>query len=299
MTTFTATTSRTMDVVRAYLALTKPRIIELLLVTTLPTMIVAADGVPDLVLTVATVCAGAGAAAGANALNCYVDRDADVMMRRTRNQPLPSGAVGASKALRFGVALSVLSVAVMAVATTVIAAILTGAAIVTYVLGYSVLLKRRTPQNIVWGGVAGCMPVLIGWSAVTGGLSWTPIALFLVVFFWTPPHFWALAMRYRDDYANAGIPMLPAVAPARRVTTLIVRYTWATAGVSVLVWPLATSWLYGATAIVLGGISVAHAQTLHRAVVRGAQTRPMRLFHWSISYLALLFSALVVDTLAL
>jgi protoheme IX farnesyltransferase len=195
--------------VAAYVALTKPRIIELLLVTTLPAMILAARGLPEWWLVVATMLGGTLAAGSANALNCYVDRDIDALMRRTGHRPLARQEVSPKGALVFGTGLGIVAVVVMAAVTNWLAAGLTAAAIAFYVVIYTMVLKRRTAQNIVWGGAAGCMPVLIGWTAVTGSLAWAPVVLFAIVFFWTPPHFWALAIRYRDDYARASVPMLP------------------------------------------------------------------------------------------
>ena len=198
----------------AYVGLTKPRVIELLLLTTVPVMFLAQRGVPDLGLVVATVLGGTLSAGSANALNCVYDRDIDERMRRTRRRALPRHVVTPRAALVFGLALGVVSTLLLGVFVNWLSAGLSLAANAFYVLGYTMVLKRRTTQNIVWGGAAGCMPVLIGWAAVTGSLSWPPLVLFLVVFFWTPPHFWALALRYRDDYAAAEVPMLPSVAPA-------------------------------------------------------------------------------------
>jgi protoheme IX farnesyltransferase len=285
------------DVLRAYVALTKPRIIELLLVTTVPTMFLAAGGVPGLGVLLATLVGGALAAGSANALNCYVDRDIDQVMRRTRRRPLPRHTVEPGNALVFGLVLGVVATAWMALLTNPLAGALTVAAIAFYVLIYTMLLKRRTPSNIVWGGAAGCMPVLIGWAAVTGGLAWPPVVLFLVIFFWTPPHFWALAMRYRDDYAAAGVPMLPVVASPQAVVLRMVIYAWAMVATSLLLWPLATSWVYGVLAAGLGAAFLVEAHRLLRRVRRGAPATPMRLFHWSNSYLALLFCAVAVDAL--
>lgn len=290
-------------VVRAYVALTKPRIIELLLVTTIPTMMLAAHGLPAPRLLVATLVGGTLAAGSANALNCYLDRDIDEVMRRTAHRPLARHAVSPRGALVFGALLGVVAVVVMWTATNALAAALTLLAILFYVFVYTLGLKRRTPQNIVWGGAAGCMPVLIAWSVVTGGLSWPSAVLFFVVFFWTPIHYWPLAMRFRDDYARAGVPMLPVVAPALAVVRQIVLYGWATVLTSLLLWPLATSWLYGACAVGFGGWFLVEAHRLHRQVRRGADgapsARPLRLFHLSNSYLALLFVAVAVDALLL
>jgi protoheme IX farnesyltransferase len=289
-------TGSAMTSVRAYVALTKPRIIELLLVTTLPAMVLAAGGLPRWQTVLATLVGGTLAAGSANALNCYLDRDIDALMRRTGHRPLAVHDVSPSGALRFGVLLGVLAVALMAWGTNLLAAGLTALAIGFYVLVYTLLLKRRTSQNIVWGGAAGCMPVLIGWSAVTGSLAWAPVVLFAVVFFWTPPHFWALAIRYRDDYARAGVPMLPVVASPVRVARQIVAYAWLTVAASLLLWPLATGWVYEVLALGAGAALLAEAHRLLGAAVRGEPGRPMRLFHLSNSYLAFVFLAVAVDT---
>ncbi len=282
--------------VAAYVALTKPRIIELLLVTTLPSMILAAGGLPDWPVVVATMLGGSLAAGSANALNCYVDRDIDALMRRTGHRPLARHEVSARGALLFGGLLGLLAVAIMALVTTPLAAVLTAVAIGFYVVIYTMVLKRRTAQNIVWGGAAGCMPVLIGWSAVTGSLAWAPVVLFGVVFFWTPPHFWALATRYREDYARAGVPMLPVVASPQRVAREIVVYSWATVGVSLLLWPLATGWVYGLLAALAGLVLLTGAHRLLLATRRGANAKAaMGLFHLSNSYLAFVFVAVAVD----
>ena len=204
--------ARAAATMRDYLALTKPRIIELLLVTTLPVMMLAAHGFPSLLLVLATLVGGSLAAGAANALNCYVDRDIDALMHRTSSRPLIRAAISPRNALVFGAVLGIVAVAELWLTTNALSAVLALSAIAFYVLVYSMILKRRTPSNIVWGGAAGCMPVLIGWSAVTGAVGWPPVVLFAVVFLWTPPHFWALAMQFRDDYAAAGVPMLPVVA---------------------------------------------------------------------------------------
>ncbi|HEX5495499.1 MAG TPA: heme o synthase [Mycobacteriales bacterium] len=304
-------------VLRAYVALTKPRIIELLLVTTVPTMMLAGHGLPSVRLLVATLVGGSLAAGSANALNCYLDRDIDEVMRRTAHRPLARHAVSPCGALLFGLALGVAAVGLMLAATNPLAAGLSLAAILFYVLVYTLGLKRRTPQNIVWGGAAGCMPVLIAWSVVTGGLGWPPVVLFFVVFFWTPIHYWPLAMRFRADYARAGVPMLPVVASPLAVVRRILWYGWATVLTSLALWPLATSWVYGVCAVGLGGWFLTEAHRLYRRVRRTAGTadipdaaetgsgrlggaegpKPMRLFHLSNSYLALLFVALAVDAL--
>lgn len=284
--------------IRAYVALTKPRIIELLLVTTVPTMILASRGWPAPGLAVATLVGGALAAAGANTLNSYLDRDIDQLMSRTKHRPLVTGAVTPRAALVFGLVLSVLSVAFMALTTNAVAAVLTAVSIAFYVVIYTMLLKRRTAQNIVWGGAAGCMPVLIGWAAVTGSLAWPALVLFLIIFFWTPPHYWPLSLRFREDYASARVPMLPVVADHRHVALQIVAYSWVMVAVSLLLVPVAAmGWLYAGAAVVLGGWFLWEAHALLRRVGNGADARPMRLFHGSITYLSLLFLAVAVDPL--
>jgi protoheme IX farnesyltransferase len=289
-------------VLRAYVALTKPRIIELLLVTTLPAMVLAARGLPALGLTIATLVGGTLAAGSANALNCYVDRDIDALMRRTAMRPLAVGGdapdVSPRAALVFGLVLGVVSTVELWVTTNPMATGLAVAAIALYVLGYTMGLKRRTSQNIVWGGAAGCMPVLIGWAAVTGSLAWPAAVLFGVIFFWTPPHFWALALRFRDDYAAAGVPMLPVVASPRRVTTHMLWHTWAMLGCSLLLVPVASMGaVYAASAVVLGAVFVREVYVLRRRVLAGEEPRSMRLFHLSISYLSLLSLAVVIDVI--
>jgi protoheme IX farnesyltransferase len=261
-------------------------------------MVLAAGGLPDWWVVVATLVGGTLAAGSANALNCYVDRDIDALMRRTGHRPLARQDVSPVGALVFGVLLGVIAVALMAFATNWLAAGLTAAAIAFYVVVYTMLLKRRTAQNIVWGGAAGCMPVLIGWAAVTDRLAWAPVVLFAVVFFWTPPHFWALAIRYREDYARAGVPMLPVVASPRRVAAEIVAYSYVTVAASLVLWPVATGWVYGVLALASGAALVGAA---HRLYVRtgkdGNAKAAMQLFHLSNSYLAFLFVAVAVDTL--
>jgi protoheme IX farnesyltransferase len=282
-------------------ALTKPRIIELLLITTLPVMFLAAHGVPPLWPVLATLGGGMLSAGSANALNCYIDRDIDAKMRRTRRRPLPMVQVTPGETLVFGVALAVASTAFLGLALNWLAAGLSVFAILFYVFVYSLLLKRRTAQNVVWGGIAGCMPVMIGWSALTGTMAWTPVVLFLVVFFWTPPHTWSLAMRYRDDYAAANIPMLPVVATERRVAKEVIAYTWVTVACSLALWPVAdTTVFYPVVAAILGAGSLTEAyRLLHRVDrgITGAVLRPMRYFHLSNAYLALLFLAVAIDPL--
>ncbi len=289
------------DVLAAYVGLTKPRIIELLLLTTVPVMFLAERGVPDVWLVVATVVGGTLSAGSANALNCVYDRDIDERMRRTRRRALPRHAVTPRAALVFGLALGLVSTVLLGVWVNWLSAGLALAANVFYVVGYTILLKRRTSQNIVWGGAAGCFPALIGWTAVTGELAWAPVVLFMVVFFWTPPHFWALALRYREDYAAADVPMLPSVAPAALVGKQIVIYAWVTVATSALLWPVAdTGWLYPVAALVLGTAFVVESHLLARRTkqpVSVAEMRPMRLFHWSNMYLSLLFLAVALDPL--
>jgi protoheme IX farnesyltransferase len=283
--------------IAAYVALTKPRIIELLLVTTVPTMVLADRGLPSFWLILATLVGGTLAAGSANALNCWYDRDIDGVMHRTERRPLARHVVEPRSALVFGLVLGVIATIELAVTTNVLSALLADAAIAFYVLVYTMVLKRRTSQNIVWGGAAGCMPVLIGWSAVTGTVSWSAAVLFAVIFFWTPPHFWALAMRFRDDYAAAGVPMLPVVATPAAVAARIVAYSWVMVATSLLLLLGASGPVYGASAVVLGGVFLREAHLLQGRVRRGETVAPMRLFHWSITYLALLFLAVALDQL--
>jgi protoheme IX farnesyltransferase len=291
-------TLRVRTVVWDYVALTKPRIIELLLITTVPVMMLAARGFPSVRLLVATLAGGTFAAGAANALNCYVDRDIDAVMRRTERRPLNRSAMKPANALVFGLVLGALSVGLLWVTTNALSALLALAAIAFYVLVYTMLLKRRTSSNIVWGGAAGCMPVLIGWSAVTGSLAWAPVVLFAVVFLWTPPHFWALAMQFRDDYAAAGVPMLPVVATPSFVAGRMIAYTWIMVAVSLALWPVAhTTLLYPAVALVLGAIFLRETYALRSRIRAGVAPHPTRVFHWSINYLSLLFVAVAVDAL--
>jgi protoheme IX farnesyltransferase len=289
--------ARARATVGAYVALTKPRIIELLLVTTVPTMVLAARGWPGWGLTVATLVGGSLAAGSANALNCWWDRDIDVVMHRTSKRPLARHTVTPNAALVFGLVLGVLATAELALTTNVLSALLADAAIAFYVCVYTMLLKRRTSQNIVWGGAAGCMPVLIGWSAVTNDLSWAALVLFAVIFFWTPPHFWALAMKYKEDYARASVPMLPVVATPETVARRVVAYSYAMVATSLLLALDASGPVYLVSAIVLGVVFLFEAHVLHRQVMGGKPFNPMRLFHWSITYLALLFLAVALDQL--
>jgi heme o synthase len=243
------------DVIAAYVGLTKPRVIELLLLTTVPVMFFAQRGVPPLGLVVATVVGGTFSAGSASVFNCVYDRDIDEQMRRTRRRALPRHIVSPRAALVFGFVLGVLSTVILWWWVNPLSAVLAVVANAFYVFVYTMLLKRRTTQNIVWGGLAGCFPALIGWTAVTGELSWVPVVLFAVVFFWTPPHTWALALRYREDYANVDVPMLPVVKPAREVGRQIVLYSWVMVATSLLLWPVAgTGLVYPIAAVVLGAV---------------------------------------------
>ncbi len=284
---------------RAYLALTKPRIIELLLVTTIPTMFLAAGGFPEWQLVCWTLLGGSLAAGGANVLNCYLDRDIDALMHRTANRPSATGQISGPRTITFGLVLSALSVLVLGLTVNLLSAALAAFAIAFYVIGYTMLLKRRTSQNIVWGGAAGCMPVLIGWSAVTGSLSWTPVVLFLIVFFWTPPHYWPLSLRYKDDYAAAGVPMLPVTDTPQEVAKQIIIYSWVMVATTLALIPVADmNWLYSVVAIASGALFIYEAYALRTRVRKElADLNPMRLFHWSISYLSLVFLAIGIDPL--
>ncbi len=282
-------------VVKAYVALTKPRIIELLLVTTVPAMMLAARGIPSPWLVLTTLVGGTMAAGSANALNCVVDADIDALMKRTSARPLARHVVPTRNALVFGVVLGVLSFAWLWTTTNFLAAAMAVGAILFYVLVYTMILKRRTSQNIVWGGAAGCMPVVIGWSAVTGDVGWPALVMFGVIFFWTPPHFWALAMKFRDDYAKAGVPMLPVVATPQHVAKQIVIYSWVMVVWTLLLVP-ATGWVFAAFSTLAGIWFLVYAHKLNGAVRREEPTNPMKLFHFSNSYLTLVFVALAVDS---
>jgi heme o synthase len=295
------TARRLSGVVRAYVALTKPRIIELLLVTTLPAMMLAARGWPSWRLLVATIVGGTLAAGAANVFNCWYDRDIDRLMHRTERRPLPTGEVSPRGALAFGLVLTVVSTALLAATTTLLAAGLALGAIVYYAVVYTMVLKRHTRHSTLFGGVPGAAPVLIGWAAVTGSLAWPAVVFFGVVFCWQLPHFWALAMRFRSDYARAEVPMLPVVATPLSVGRQTVGWTWLTVAISLLLWPVARdhgiSWLYTAAAAGLGLWFAVEAHRLLGRIRRGAETRPMQLFHISISYMALLSVAIIVDVL--
>lgn len=283
------------DRLRGYVALTKPRIIELLLVTTVPTMVVAARGLPSGWLVLATLVGGTLAAGGANAINMFVDRDIDQVMHRTRNRPLVTGVVTPGRALAFAVALEVVAFVELWLLVNPLSAALAVAATLFYVFVYTLWLKRTSTQNIVIGGAAGAVPVLIGWAAVTGGLGWAPIVLFAVIFVWTPPHFWALAVRYRDDYSAAGVPMLPSVAPFEHTSRQILIYTVALWVISLVFAPVAHMGLiYLVSAIVLGAVFLGFALQLRKEATSKAA---MRLFGYSITYVTLLFGAMAVDQL--
>lgn len=284
--------------VRAYVALTKPRIIELLLVTTLPTMLLAARGLPSLPLVLATLAGGTLTAGAANTVNCVLDRDIDAVMHRTARRPLAAASpvVGPRRALAFAVVLTAAGTLLLGFAATWPAAALADAAILFYVFVYTIALKRRTPANIVIGGAAGCFPVLVGWAAVTGRVGWPALVLAAVVFFWTPPHFWSLAMRFRDDYAAARVPMLPVVATPLVVGRRIIAYAVATVAISLALIPYA-GLLYGACAAALGGWLLMESVRLYARIRRGDRPRPLRLFHLSITYLTLLFTAVAVAAL--
>ena len=287
------------SVIKSYVSLTKPRIIELLLVTTVPTMFLASNGWPNWYLVLATLIGGALAAGGANALNNVVDRDIDALMDRTAHRPLVTGKVSVRGAVALGITLSLLSVIWLESQVNTLSALFAASAIVFYVCVYTLLLKRRTSSNIVWGGAAGCFPVLIGWAAVTNSISLAPIVLFLIVFWWTPPHYWPLSMQYRKDYENAGIPMLPVVADRKKVASQIAIYSWIMIATT-LVLPLVSelSIVYVLGAIILNLIFMREVYALrNRAKSDDLDINPMKLFHWSITWLALLFFLIGLDPL--
>jgi heme o synthase len=286
-------------VARSLFVLTKPRIIELLLVTTVPAMLLADRGVPGIRVLVVTLIGGALAAGCANTVNCFLDRDIDAVMARTSRRPLARASdavVRPGEALAFGVVLGAAATLLLGLLVNWLAAALADAAILFYVLVYTMGLKRRTASNIVIGGAAGCFPVLVGWAAVRGTVGWPALVLFAVIFLWTPPHFWALAMKFKDDYAAAGVPMLPVVAPPAVVARKIVVYSWlmvaATLALAVYSGPV-----YGCCAAGLGAWFLVEAHRLRAGVGAGSQAAPMRLFHLSIAYLTLLFAAVAVTAL--
>lgn len=284
---------------RAYIALTKPRVIELLLVTTAPVMFLAQRGLPDWWLILATLIGGSAAAASASVFNCYLDRDIDAKMHRTENRPLVTGEISPREALIFAFALGIGSIFWMGGFTNWVAAGLTAVAILLYVVFYTIMLKRHTTQNIVWGGAAGCMPVLIGWSAVTGSLALEPFILFLVVFFWTPPHYWPLAIKYKADYDAAGVPMLPSKVPPTSVGKQIILYAWAMVLSSLALIPVAPMGpLYSTVAVVAGAWFLYECYTfVSRAKkgLSGTRLRAMKVFHGSITYLSIVFLAVAID----
>jgi len=277
----------------AFVALTKPRIVELLLITTLPTMVVAADGWPSTRRVLATLVGGALSAGGANAANMYLERDIDSLMRRTSHRPLVKGSLSPTEAVVFAAALEVVSFALLWVGANLLSALLALCAALFYVFVYTALLKRLSPQNIVIGGAAGAMPVLVGWAAVRGSLGWAPLLLFVLVFVWTPPHFWALAIRYRDDYARANVPMMPVVRSVGRTSWQILIYCAATLAVSAgFGFVAGMGWLYWTVAISAGAV---FAALCGRLVASPATALAMTVFHWSITYLSLLFVAMALD----
>ena len=282
------------------LALTKPRIVVELLVTTVPAMLLARRGLPAAWLIAATMVGGTLAAGSANTINCYIDRDIDAVMRRTARRPLVAkgtrAAIRPAEALAFGILLGAASTLLLGTTVNWLAAALADAAILFYVFVYTLGLKRRTASNIVIGGAAGCFPVLVGWAAVTGRVGLPAVVLFAVIFFWTPPHFWALAIKFRDDYAAAKVPMLPVVASASVVTRKIVFYSYLMVAATLVLVPFA-GWLYGGCAVGLGAWFLAEANALNARVAAGDAPAPMRLFHRSIAYLTLLFTAVAVTAL--
>ncbi len=284
--------------VKAYVSLTKPRVMELLLVSTVPVMFLAQGGMPDLWLVVATVIGGAMSAGSAASFNMYIDRDMDAQMHRTENRPLVTGEITPRAALIFSWVLAVASTVWLWLTTNWLTTALSVAAIFFYVVIYTLILKRRTEQNIIWGGIAGCFPVVIGWSAVTEDLAWPAIVLFALVFLWTPAHYWPLSMKYRDDYSGADVPMLGVTRNASQVGLQVILYAWATVACSLLLIPVAGMGLvYTASALVFGGWFIYESHRLYDQAVRGSKPRPMRVFHASISYLTLIFLAVAIDPL--
>jgi protoheme IX farnesyltransferase len=284
--------------VKAYVALTKPRVMELLLVTTLPVMVLAQGGIPDLWLVLATLVGGAMSAGSAAAFNMYLDRDIDKVMHRTKKRPLVTGELTPGEALAFSWITAVASTVWFLGLVNWLAAVLSAAAIAFYVLIYTLVLKRRTEQNIIWGGIAGCFPVIIGWAAVTGSLDWPAWILFAVVFLWTPPHYWPLSMKYRDDYEAASVPMLAVVRGRSLVGLQVVLYAWATVACSLLLIPVAgMGVVYSLVAVLTGTWFVYESHRLYSEAIRGRDLKPMRVFHASITYLTLLFVAVGVDPL--
>ena len=279
--------------VAAFVALTKPRIIELLLITTVPTMVVADSGIPSLWLIVATVLGGTLAAGGANTFNMYIDRDIDGIMERTKGRPLVTGEVSPRQALVFAFVLEIGAFGWLWGFVNLLSAVLAVSATLFYVFVYSLWLKRTSKSNIVIGGAAGAVPVLVGWSAVTNQLDWPPLVLFAIIFVWTPPHFWALAIRYKEDYAAADVPMLPVVVSLKKTASRILLYTLLLWGLTLVFAPVANmGWLYLCSAVVLGSVFSGLAIRVFR---KPEPQRAMRLFGWSITYVTLLFTAMAVD----
>lgn len=290
--------SRFIAKLKAYFALTKPRVIELLLIATVPAMILATKGMPSIWLILATLFGGALSAGSANAFNCYIDADIDKLMGRTKNRPLVTGELTQREALVFAWVIGVLSVLWFGFLINWLSAALSLAAILFYVFVYTLGLKRRTPQNIVWGGAAGAMPALIGWAAVTNEVSAAAWVLFLIVFLWTPPHYWPLSMKYLEDYRDAGVPMLPVVAKNEVVGRQIILYTWAYFASTLLLIPVAPmGWIYTVVAVVTGLWFSYESHRLYNEAKSGIPKNPMKLFHLSITHLTLLFLAVAIDPL--
>ncbi|MCX6512135.1 MAG: heme o synthase [Actinobacteria bacterium] len=288
--------------VKGFVALTKPRIIELLLVTTLPTMVVAQRGWPSFALVLETLVGGSLAAGGANTFNMVIDRDIDAIMDRTKKRPLVTGAVTARQALIFALVLELAAFFELWYFVNLLSAIFAVSATLFYVFIYTLWLKRRSVQNIVIGGAAGAVPVLVGWSAVTNSIAWTPLVMFAIIFIWTPPHFWALAVKYRDDYEAANVPMLPVVASPERTTLEILVYSIVLVATTFLLGPVASlGWIYALSSLLFGALFITMAWKLWREALRGEMTTAsaMKLFHYSISYLTLLFVAMALDVLVL
>ncbi len=286
------------SVIKAYVALTKPRVLELLLVSTVPVMFLAHGGIPHPFLIIATVIGGATSAGSAASFNMYLDRDMDAHMKRTVNRPIVTGEVSPRAALIFSWVLAVFSTVWLLATTNLLTAALSVSAIFFYVVIYTMILKRRTEQNIIWGGIAGCFPVLIGWSAVTNAIAWPAIILFVLIFLWTPAHYWPLSMKYRDDYSGADVPMLGVTRNAPQVGLQVILYAWATLACSLLLIPVADMGLvYSVSAVVFGGWFVYESHRLYSQAVRGENPRPMRVFHASIVYLTLIFLAVAADPL--
>jgi len=285
-------------VLKAYVALTKPRVIELLLVTTAPTMVLAERGIPNLWLVLGVLAAGSLSAGSANAFNMYIDRDIDLLMSRTQGRPIVSGIISPRAALVFATTIGLVSIVTLWLIANPLTALLSLVAILFYVLVYSLVLKRKTEQNIVWGGIAGCFPVLIGWSAVTGNLALEPWILFLLVFVWTPAHYWPLSLRYASDYAAADVPMLSVLRPKVAVGLQVILYAWATVVASLILIPAGEMGVvYTAVSVLVGAWFLYEAHTLYNKTVDGVEYSPMRVFHASNTYLTLLFVAVAFDPL--